>query len=224
VDRALARVLSPPESAADAAEDPYQSPLGFMRINRGCDSRGEAARLAAALARTHHEKERVRAATFSLVGDDSASAYWVTRALQRLGDKMAPDVGLLSGQNWALKSFAAILWAKTTEPEPVGYRLATDSDVRVRRALAMHLAESERDEAAGTLKVKSSVPAAVAKPRAARAALLNVLRQDPCFSVRSAATTGASTPKRLHVAAVTAGDGSAVVMVAKDGAPPGDEI
>lgn len=135
-------VVSPPDYAADAADAMFRHPLGGFRVVGGTDARAEAAYLAAGLARTREEKNRVRTATLGLVGDDTVSEYWMTRALQRLGDTMTPDVGFLSGLDWALKSLAAILWAKTTKPTPVGYRLADDSDVRVRRALALAVAET----------------------------------------------------------------------------------
>lgn len=187
-DRALGLVLSPPVSAADQAEAPYRHPLGAVRISRQRDTRGEAAYLAATLAKTRQDRERVRTAALGLVGDETVSELWVTRTLQRLGDTMAPDVGFLSGQNWALKSLSAILWSKTTEPEPVGYRLAADPDVRVRRALALHLVQSQADEDVGTLAVLPSGASATARRRDARATLLGILREDPCFSVRAAAT------------------------------------
>ena len=196
LERALALVLSPPASAADAVDDAFRHPLGAVRMSHRRDSRGEAAHLAATLAKTKYDKERVRTAALGLVGDDAVSEYWVTRALQRLGDTMAPDVGFLSGQNWALKSLAAILWSRTTEPEPVGYRLAADPDVRVRRALAEHLAQRQAEEDPDTVTDVPSDATAIAKPGAARASLLELLRQDPCFSVRAAAsmTTPTTSP------------------------------
>lgn len=198
LDRALALVLSPPDSVADAVDAFYSHPLGAVRMHQRRDTRGEAAHLAAALATTQQARERVRTAALGLVGDEAVSEIWVTRALQRLGDTMAPDVGFLSGQNWALKSLSAILWSKTTEPEPVGYRLTADADVRVRRALALHLVQSQADEDAGTLVVPPSGASAAAKRRNARATVLELLRGDPCFSVRAAAT--AATPTASTVA------------------------
>lgn len=191
LDRALGLVLSPPESVADALDDPYKHPLGAFRINRSRDSRGEAAHLAAALARTRQDKQRVRAAALGLIGDETVSEFWATQALQRLGETMAPDVGFLSGQNWALRSFSAILWAKTTEPEPVGYRLAADADVRVRRVLASYLVQRQADEGAGTSSLSSSGTSAAARRRDARATILGFLREDSSFSVRAAAAAAA---------------------------------
>jgi hypothetical protein len=207
--RALALVLSPPASAADAVHDAFRHPLGAVRMSLRRDSRGEAAHLAATLAKSKHDKERVRTSALGLVGDDAVSEYWVTRALQRLGNTMAPDVGFLSGQNWALKSLAAILWSRTTEPEPVGYRLAADPDVRVRRALAEHLARSQAEEDPDTVAAVPSDATAVAKRGAARASLLELLRQDSCFSVRAAASmTTPETPPTGDAVGIVAGDGA----------------
>ena len=193
LDRALDLVLSPIESVADAADAPFRHPLGAVRIERRRDIRGEAAHLAATLAKTRQDRERVRGAALGLVGDEAVSELWVTRALQRLGDTMAPDVGFLSGQNWALKSFSATLWSRRTKPDPVGYRLAVDPDVRVRRTLAAQLLQSQHEEDVGTLTVSSNGASTAATRRHARAALLKVLRGDPCFSVRSAASATLST-------------------------------
>lgn len=194
LERALALVISPPDSVADAMDEAFRHPLGAVRMNIRRDSRGEAAHLAAALARTKRDKERVRSAALGLIGDDAVSEYWVTRALQRLGDTMAPDVGFLSGQNWALKSFAAILWSRTTEPEPVGFRLAADPDVRVRRALAHHLAISQAEEDASAAADDPSRATASTRRASVRAAVLEVLRDDPCFSVRFGASDNTATP------------------------------
>jgi hypothetical protein len=144
-----------------------------MRVSTPKDSRAQAAHLAASLAQTDPDKERVRTAAVALIGD-VVSEYWLTRAFQRLGDAMAPDVGFLSGGDWALKSFAALLWAKTGNPSRVGHRLAAESDVRVRRALAGALAGQAAD---GTLD----------GPRESVRALLTT---DPSHSVRVAATGG----------------------------------
>lgn len=187
LDRALALVLSPLESVADAVDAPFRHPLGAVRMSRRRDTRGEAAHLAAALAHSKQEKERVRAAVLGLIGDEAVSELWTTRALQRLGETMAPDVGFLSGQNWAMRSFSAILWSKTTEPEPVGPRLAADVDVRVRRALASHLVTSQADEDACTSVSPQINASAAGRRRDARATILGFLQEDPCFSVRTMA-------------------------------------
>lgn len=185
LEQALTLVLSPPESLADAFDAPYRNPLGAVQMNRKRDTRGEAVHLAATLARTRQEKERVRTAVLGLIGDDTVSELWATRALQRLGETMAPDVGFLSGQNWALRSLAAILWSKTTAPTPVGYRLAADPDVRVRRALALHLVQAETG-ADGDAQAGSGGAGAAGR-RDTRSEVVRLLLEDPCFSVRVAA-------------------------------------
>lgn len=190
LSRALDLVLSPPQSVADAVDDQFRHPLGAVRLNRSRDTRGEAAHLAATLAATPKDKTQVRRAVLGLVGDESVSELWATRALQRLGETMAPDVGFLSGQNWALRSLAAILWSKTTEPEPVGRRLAADPDVRVRRALALNLRQSQAQEDDGPPSMSPRARTVAERRRKSRAALLEFLSEDPCFSVRVVARTG----------------------------------
>lgn len=96
----------------------------------------------------------------------------MTRALQRLGDALAGDVGFLSGQGPALKSLAASLWSKTATPAPVGLRLAADSDAHVHRALARALADQPADKSPESGKLRAQVVAHLA--------------QDPCYSVRKA--------------------------------------
>lgn len=196
LDRSLALVLSPPESVEDALNAHFRHPLGAVRMPRNRGTRGEAAHLAATLARTRHDKERVRTAVLGLIGDEAVSELWATQALQRLGDTMAPDVGFLSGQHWALRSFSAFLWSKTTEPEPVGHRLAADPDVRVRRALASHLAQDQANEDVDIVSAASNGASAAARRRDVRTTILGVLRDDPCFSVRKA--TVAATPPAME--------------------------
>ncbi len=191
-NRAITLVLSPPEYVEDTWNAPFGHPLGTFRVNGRRDSRGQAAHLAATLANTPFEKERVRAAVLGLIGDETVSELWATHALQRLGATMAPDVGFLSGQDWALRSFSAILWAKTTQPEPVGYRLAADPDVRVRRTLATELVLSQAEDARGFSFSPASGTSANQRTRETRAAILKILREDPCFSVRVAAASTVS--------------------------------
>ena len=169
LDRALRLVLDPPGD--DELPAGHSHPLGFMRMALANNCRGEAVFLASALAREPEEMERVRDAALSLVGDDSVSEHWVTRALQRLGDALSGEVGFLSGQGPALRSLAAILWSKNPVPAPVGMRLAADADPQVRRVLARALADCQAHEAeAGQL----------------RAQVVAQLAEDPCYSVRSA--------------------------------------
>lgn len=181
LERCLKQVLDPTESEADASQQQFSHPLGAFRITTIPDSRAQAAYVAAGLARTQKDKEQVRQAILNLIGDDTVSAYWRTRAIQRLGDTMAPDVGFLSGQDWAAKSLSSILWAKTTEPGPVGMRLAADPDVRVRRALASNVFTARADDTGNSSQ---------AARLSARNDVLERLLSDPCYSVRLAASTG----------------------------------
>lgn len=186
LDKVLRLVFEPPPPP-DSFVAPTH-PLGAFRILEREDCRAEAVLLATALARTRADKERVRAVALGLVGDESVSEVWVTRALQRLGETMAPDVGFLSGQNWALRSFAALIWAKTTEPPPVGYRLALDPDVRVRRELATSLVQEIAQQPAAP-----DGPGPDSRP-SSREALLDILRNDRCFSVRRLIPGGGDDP------------------------------
>lgn len=170
VAEALRMVVAPSPSEADAFGGPFGHPLGAVRVPGPGDSRAQAVHLAASLAESEEDKEEVRQAALRLIGDD-VSDYWLTRAFQRLGDAMSPDAGFLSGGDWALRSLAALLWARTGSPPRVGHRLLADADVRVRRALARSLA----DEASG-------IPAGDAREE-----VRELLTADPCHSVRTAA-------------------------------------
>lgn len=176
LETALRLTTEPTTSVQEVAEQKYSHSLGSMRMSVSKSSRAQAAHLATHLAATATERKRVRDVAMGLVGDETVAEVWVTRALQQLGELMTPDTGFLSGQGWALRSFAAILWAKSPQPAPVGYRLAIDPDVRVRRALASALSKAE---------IKST-PAGTTDPRDD---VLKILNNDTRFSVRHAAST-----------------------------------
>lgn len=192
-ERAIALTVSPPMNVADSIDEDHRHPLSTFRMLGFRDSRGEAAFLAAALAVTHEEKERVRSAALKLIGDGTVSEVWTTRALQRLGKTVSPDVGFLSGQNWALRSLSAILWSETTEPDPVGYKLAADPDARVRATLARNLTQRQAKENPGTAHATPSDSGSAERRREAREAVLAILREDPAHSVRTAATAPTGT-------------------------------
>ncbi|MGC4828843.1 hypothetical protein [Micromonospora arida] len=165
---AAMRIASSPQSSLhDELERGFAHRLGGMRVVRNdMDSRERALFLAACLAGDDGQRTTVRGQAYELlVNGGGESGYWVTRALQQLGAAMREDVGYLLTQGWALRSFAAILWARHGTPVQAGMRLATDSDVRVRRALAEALGGAEPDE--------------VQRPVRDR------LAQDPNYSVRS---------------------------------------
>ncbi|KRA30030.1 MULTISPECIES: hypothetical protein [unclassified Nocardioides] len=185
-EQALALAISPPLYVTDASDARFAHPLGGFRITGKTDSRAEAAYVAAGLAQTEREKEGARSASLALIGDDRVAEVWAARAIQRLGDTMTPDIGFLSGQGWAFKSLAAILWARTVEPVAVGDRLASDPDPRVRRAFAAELVACQtRDDAAR--RGDRATSRANAVRRDTRAILLAKLQADPRFSVRVAA-------------------------------------
>lgn len=173
LETALRLATEPTTSFQEAVEQAHSHQLGFMRMSVSKGSRAQAAHLAACLAATASERERVRDVTMGLVGDETVAETWVTEALKRLGDLMTSDVGFLSGQGWALRSFAASLWTKSAQPAPIGYLLANDPDVRVRRALASSLSMVE---------IKSTPD----ESTDARETVLKILRNDPRFSVRRA--------------------------------------
>ncbi|RAO15034.1 hypothetical protein GUI43_02014 [Micromonospora noduli] len=164
---ALRCASAPTSSEHDELDQRFGHRLGFLRIiNPDHDSRDRALFLAACLATDDARRAAVRSQAYALLGAGENSDYWPTRALQQLGDALKDDVGFLVAQGWALRSFAAILWARHGSPPQAGARLAADNDVRVRRAFAKALASVE---VAGYQSY--------ARDR---------LAQDPCHSVRSA--------------------------------------
>jgi hypothetical protein len=164
--RALTCATDPVPSEQDDLEASFTHPLGGLRMSAPLDARAKAAYLASLLATTTEEKTAVRQAAFSLLSNQEDSDYWITRTLQELGDALDDDLGFLAGQGWALRSLAAIVWARTSSPAHIGLQLANDPDVRVRRALATQLAMTEADEAQQTVR--------------------KILADDPCYSVRTA--------------------------------------
>jgi hypothetical protein len=166
-EQALTQADNGSLSPADLMLNMGNHPLGTFRVNgMTTDTRPQALLLAAALARRSGQKERVRGRAISLLGIPGAGWY-VVRALQVIAPAdLVRDVPLLaSQQDWAMRSLAAITWASSSPDDPrIGLLLATDPDVRVRRALARALPDS-------------SVADAVAQVRA-------VMREDKRHSVR----------------------------------------
>ncbi|MGV9978009.1 hypothetical protein ACWDUH_10045 [Micromonospora wenchangensis] len=164
---AAMRIASAPQSSLhDEWERGFAHRLGGVRmVHNDMDSRERALFLAACLADDDGQRTAVRSQAYELLVNGGESGYWVTRALQKLGDAMREDVGYLLAQGWALRSFAAILWARHGTPVQAGMRLAADPDVRVRRALAKAVGGEEPDE--------------VRRP------IRDRLAQDPNYSVRS---------------------------------------
>jgi hypothetical protein len=164
---ALACATDPIESEHDALEATMSHKLGLMRIVApDLDSRDRAVYLAACLATTNAQRSETKRQAFALLGIGHDAGYWTTRALQRLGDALNDDVGFLAGQTAPLRSLAAITWASNGGPSYLGSQLAEDADVRVRRAFATALAETDVEEFQAAARAR--------------------LETDPCYSVRSA--------------------------------------
>ena len=164
---ALNCASSPISSDHDEFEQQFSHKLGVLRITQpDGDSRDTAVFLAACLATDDAQRADVKTQAYAQLGTGQESGYWLTRALQRLGDALNEDLGFLAGQGWALRSLAGILWAGHGAPTQVGARLAGDADVRVRRALADALSRSD--------------------VRAFQTYVRERLAHDPCYSVREA--------------------------------------
>ena len=157
------------ESEVDRADRMLAHPLAAMRMqNNSGYERPAAAFLAARLTRTKEQKAAARDTALRLLGATDDGDCWSTRALQVLTDDLPSEiVPVLATLGWPLRSLAAIVWAKSGNPDSsLGAALASDPDPRVRRALAGALA---------------AVPAS---PRTD--SVRRQLAADPRFSVRSA--------------------------------------
>lgn len=130
----------------------------------GGDSRGHATLLASILATSDDERAEVRRLAYQLLGTESD--FYPTQALQNLGEVIKDDVAFLSGQGWAMRCLASILWVRYGGPPHIGAHLATDGDARVRQALASALAEGSGDPSQQFVRTR--------------------LEADPSFRVRSA--------------------------------------
>lgn len=170
-DAAVQLATSPTPSDHDKLNEQFTHKLGGFRMNgMSHDSRGQAVLLAASLA-DDNQRASVRRLAYSLLGEESD--YWPTRALQHLGDTVKDDLAFLASQGWAIRSLAATLWVDFSVPEHLGNRLAVDSDVRVRRALARALAQ---------------------QPETSHPMVRTQLATDPAFSVRKALKSAPNSP------------------------------
>lgn len=159
----LATSMSPSE--VDMFDSNSAHPLNAFQINFNTSiTQAKALYLAACLAKTTAEKNMVKQRTFTLLGINDSSDYWLTKTLQKLDTALNDDLGFLAGRSWPLRSLAALLWAKHPSPVHLGQILAQDKDARVRRALAGALAETA--------------------PTAIQTDVRQLLNQDPAFSVR----------------------------------------
>ncbi|MFG6402501.1 hypothetical protein [Microbacterium sp. P04] len=143
------------EESTPSAHDQLdqQNRLSAFRMNTsGSDKRGHATYLASVLASSDEDREEVRRLAYLLLG--SGSDYYPTQALQHLGETVKDDVAFLAGQGWAMRSLAAILWARYGGPPHVGARLSADDDVRVREMLARSLSTHPADPSQQPVRTK----------------------------------------------------------------------
>ena len=159
----LATNRSPSEG--DIVHNIGTHPLGtFRTIGFITDTRPHALFLAAALARTQEQKNRVQELAYTLIGSSDEANWYIAHSLRILGadDRNLPF--LATQPHWALRSLAAITWAQSSTAAPeIGRILTEDADPRVRRAIASALAES---------------------PNPAAPELRHHLLTDPCHSIR----------------------------------------
>lgn len=156
-EAALREATDPPQSLADDLNAQFNHPFGAFRITDTQDSRPTAALLAARLAQTPEKKRAARDAALALVGTDDGADYRITHALQELDTDLDDSLPYLATLGWALRSLAAIHWAKSgAASEHVGQKLASDPDPRVRRALARELALTGPSEHADVIRERLS--------------------------------------------------------------------
>lgn len=171
---ALAVAKNLPESALDES---LSAPVSERQSGPPVHFSAHALYLAACLTTTQSQREEVRDSAFALAGTDR-SDYWFARVLQKVTDSLDSDVGYLAGQGWALRSLAALVWARTAEPTYVGAKLAVDQDPRVRRTLALELSQ--------------------APLRPGDIAVRDRLASDPRYSVRAAIMVTDSSDRSTH--------------------------
>lgn len=128
---------SPPRSEPDFLNASMTNPLGGMRWEGNLDSRPAAVLSAAFFAESTAEKAQVRDLAVQLIGVAGEHDHYLARALRRIGTGLDDIASLLAQGGWAMRSVAAITWAKFSSlPFELGERLSRDPDPRVRRALA----------------------------------------------------------------------------------------
>ncbi len=152
-------------STFDEFDRQFSHPLGTMRMNTsGGDSRGHATFLASILATSDDERAEVRRLAYQLLGTESD--FYLTQALQNLGEAIKDDIAFLTGQGWAMRCLASIFWVRNGGAPHIGAHLAADEDPRVRQALASALAETPDEPSQQFVRTR--------------------LRTDPSFRVRRA--------------------------------------
>lgn len=153
-------------SEYDTFTSQFEHKLGALRVfSADSSTAASALYLAVCLADADDQRIGLKQIAYQLLGVSDRADYRVARALQRMGNAIDNDLGFLAGQSWSLRSLAAVRWVEHSEPEHLGQYLASDSDARVRHALA--------DSLAGVF------------PTPAQADVRKILGEDPAYSVRS---------------------------------------
>jgi hypothetical protein len=130
-------VGNPPPSQPDILSASMTSPLGMMRWDGSLDSRPAAVLAAAFFAHEADEKNQVRDLAIRLIGVAGEQDRYVADALQVVKADLTEIAPLLAQAGWAMRSIAAIAWARSSSmPPELGERLSNDSDARVRRSFA----------------------------------------------------------------------------------------
>ncbi|WP_201359280.1 hypothetical protein [Mycobacterium paraintracellulare] len=134
---------NPPPSQPDMLNASMTNPLGAMRWDGNLDSRPAAVLAAAFFAKDADEKNQVRDLAFRLIGVAGEQGRHLADALQVIKADLNEIAPLLAQAGWAMRSIAAIAWAKTPSmPPELGERLSKDPDARVRRTLATAIRDS----------------------------------------------------------------------------------
>ena len=154
-----------PPSQVDILNASMTSPLGGMQWGGSLDCRSTAVLAAAYFAHDADEKNQVRDLAIRLIGVAGEHDSDIANALQVIKADLRDIAPLLAQAGWAMRSIAAIAWARSSEiPLELGEQLSKDPDARVRRSLATAL----RDH-----------------PSAHSEHIRAVLQVDPRWSVRS---------------------------------------
>ncbi|ORA29340.1 hypothetical protein BST13_27335 [Mycobacterium aquaticum] len=130
-------VENPPPSQPDMFNASMTDPLGMMRWAGTLDSRSAAVLAAACFAREADEKDQVRDLAIGLISVVGEDDIYLAEALQAVKDDLSDLAPLLAQAGWAMRSVAAIGWARSPSmPAELGERLSRDPDARVRRSIA----------------------------------------------------------------------------------------
>lgn len=130
-------VGNPPPSQPDILNGSMASPLGMMQWSGSLDSRPAAVLAAAFFAHDTDEKNQVRDLAIRLIGVAGDQDHHLANALQVVKADLTGIAPLLAQAGWAMRSVAAIAWARSSSmPPELGERLSKDPDAHVRRSLA----------------------------------------------------------------------------------------